>query len=458
MTVLNSRIRSEMPGVSWPAVPSQRGAQLLAMQYQFEQTQWWPAERLLERQLRQIHSLLRHAAVNVPFYRERLRSAGFDPKQKLTLSAFRALPLLTRRDVQRAGTAMHSTVIPAVYGRTAETRTSGSTGEPVTVRRTQFDQLLWEANLLRDHHWHQRELSGKLALIRAEVKHARPPHGVMQPKWGRATDLFQTGPLAILDCATDIPTQAKWILQQNPDYLLTYPSILKSLLAWYSTHVERPGRLREVRTFAETLDSSVRAACQKVLGVPIVDGYSSEEMGYIALQCPTSEALHVMSESVLVEIVDESGQPCAPGEIGQVVVTTLHNVAMPLVRYALGDHAEAGAPCACGRGLPVIARVLGKIRNLVTLPSGKRFRPRFIDELEAFPMVRQYQLIQRSLQDVEARLVVDAPLTAEIETRLRQALQGAIGYPFHISLIYFSGDLPRGPRGKFEEFVSRMPE
>ena len=458
MTVLNSRIRSEMPGVSWPAVPSQRGAQLLAMQYQFEQTQWWPAERLLERQLRQIHSLLRHAAVNVPFYRERLRSAGFDPKQKLTLSAFRALPLLTRRDVQRAGTAMHSTVIPAVYGRTAETRTSGSTGEPVTVRRTQFDQLLWEANLLRDHHWHQRELSGKLALIRAEVKHARPPHGVMQPKWGRATDLFQTGPLVILDCATDIPTQAKWILQQNPDYLLTYPSILKSLLAWYSTHVERPGRLREVRTFAETLDSSVRAACQKVLGVPIVDGYSSEEMGYIALQCPTSEALHVMSESVLVEIVDESGQPCAPGEIGQVVVTTLHNVAMPLVRYALGDHAEAGAPCACGRGLPVIARVLGKIRNLVTLPSGKRFRPRFIDEFAAFPMVRQYQLIQRSLQDVEARLVVDAPLTAEIETRLRQALQGAIGYPFHISLIYFSGDLPRGPRGKFEEFVSRMPE
>ncbi len=458
MTVLNSQIRSQMLGVSWPAVPSQRGAQLLAMQYQFEQTQWWPAERLIERQLRQIQSLLRHAAGYVPFYRERLGAAGFDPKQKLTLSAFRSLPLLTRRDVQRAGAALHSTVIPAAYGKTAETRTSGSTGEPVTVRRTQLDQMLWEANLLRDHHWHQRDLSGKLALIRAEVKYAQPPHGVLQPNWGRATDLYQTGPMAILDCATDIPTQAKWILQQNPDYLLTYPSVLKSLLAWYSSRTERPSRLREVRTFAETLDPSVRATCQKVLGVPIVDGYSSEEMGYIALQCPTSEALHVMSESVLVEIVDENGQPCAPGEIGQVVVTTLHNVAMPLVRYALGDHAEAGAPCPCGRGLPAIARVLGKIRNLVTLPSGKRFRPRFIDEFEAFPMVRQYQLIQRSLQDVEARLVVDAPLTAETETRLRQVLQGAIGYPFHISLIYFSGELPRGPRGKFEEFVSRVPE
>jgi len=72
-------------------------------------------------------------------------------------------------------------------------------------------------------------------------------------------------------------------------------------------------------------------------------------------------------------------------------------------------------------------------------------------------MVRQYQMIQRTQQDIEARLVVDTPLSAEHESRLRTVLQRAIGYPFHISFIYFSDDLPRGPRGKFEEFVSRLP-
>jgi phenylacetate-CoA ligase len=449
-------LRSRVASISWPAVPSARGAQLLSLLHQFEQTQWWSAERLLEHQLRQIQLLLQHAVATVPFYRERLTAVGFDPKQKLTHDIFRALPLLTRREVQLAGTALHSTALPAAYGRVGETRTSGSTGEPLKVRRTQFDQLLWEANLLRDHHWHKRDLSGKLALIRAEAKDAQPPNGVLRSNWGRAAELYKTGVLAVLDAAADVQSQANWILRQDPDYLMLYPSILKSLVAWFSTHAERPARLREVRTLGETLDPSLREACRDVLGLPIVDGYSSEEMGYIALQCPMSEALHVMSESVLLEIIDDQGKASAHGEIGQVVATTLHNAAMPLLRYALGDHAIAGAPCPCGRGLSTITRVLGKIRNLVTLPSGKRFRPRFIDEFMRFPMVRQYQMIQRSLEDVEARLVVDKPLTAEVETRLRTVLQGAIGYPFHISFIYFSGELPRGPRGKFEEFVSRL--
>jgi phenylacetate-CoA ligase len=188
-----------------------------------------------------------------------------------------------------------------------------------------------------------------------------------------------------------------------------------------------------------------------------VDGYSSEEMGYIALQCPVSGAYHVMAESILVEILDASGNACAPGEVGEVVVTTLHNGAMPLLRYALGDHAEAGAPCACGRGLPTIARVLGRVRNLLTLPSGKRVRLSFHRQFKEFPGVRQYQLIQRTLHEIEARLLVDAPLDADAEGRLRAALQQVMGYAFHISFIYFSDELPRGPNGKFDDFVSRLP-
>jgi phenylacetate-CoA ligase len=238
---------------------------------------------------------------------------------------------------------------------------------------------------------------------------------------------------------------------------MIYPSLLRSLLTWFAAHGERPGRLREVRTIGETVDATLREACRDVLGVPIVDLYSSEEMGYIALQCPTSSAYHVMSESVMVEIIGDNGLPCAPGEVGQLVATNLHNAAMPLVRYALGDYAEAGFPCACGRGLLTIARVIGKVRNLITLPDGRRFRPIFVKDIEMFPMVRQYQMIQHTLHEIEVRLVVDEPLSAPTEERLRTTLQKAAGYPFHFSLIYFAGGLPRGPRGKFEDFISRLP-
>jgi phenylacetate-CoA ligase len=457
MTRTVADIRSRVAGVAWPAIPSARGAQLLSLLYQFEQTQWWPAERLLEHQLRQLQQRLRQARETVPYYRERLGAVAFDPKQCLTLAAFRALPLLTRRDIQRAGTALHST-LSAALGRTSEAQTSGSTGEPVRVRRTQIDQIIWEAITLRDHHWHQRDFGGKLAVIRSTGGDAKPPHGAVLTSWGPpASELYKTGPLAKLNSDADVATQAQWLLKQNPDYLLTYPSIVKALAAWFASRGERPARLREVRTLGETVDASLRAACQAVFGVTVVDGYSSQELGYIALQCPVSGVLHVMSESVLVEILDDAGNPCAPGQIGQVVVTSLHNAAMPLVRYVLGDQAEAGAPCACGRGLPTIARVLGRIRNLLTLPTGERLRPALVDEFKNFGMVRQYQLLQRTLHDLEVRLAVDVPLNAEVEDRLRQALQRLLGYPFHISFIYFSGELPRGPGSKFEEFVSRLP-
>ncbi len=457
MTGSATNIRSTVTGISWPAMPSAHGAQLLSLLYQFEQTQWWTAERLLEHQLRQLRHLLRHAAATVPFYRERLGVAGFDAKRVLTMDTLRALPLLTRRDIHRAGTALHSNALPSAYGRVGETQTSGSTGEPVKARRTQIDQLLWEANTLRDHHWHQRDFSGKLAMIRSTGQNAKPPDGAVSRNWGLpVAELYETGPLVRLDSSADVGAQARWVLKQNPDYLLTYPSIVKSLIAWIAASGERPARLREVRTVGETVDPSLREACREVLGVSIVDGYSSQELGYIALQCPVSGLFHVMSESVLVEIIGDNGRPCAPGEVGQVVVTGLHNAAMPLIRYALGDHAEAGANCACGRGLPTINRILGRVRNLLTLPSGKRVRLALVDQFKEFPRVRQYQVIQRTLQDMEARLLVDSPLSAEVESRLRHALQSAMGHPFHISFVYFSDELPRQPGGKFEEFVSRL--
>ena len=175
-------IRSRIPGMSWPAVPTQRGAQLLSLLSQFEQTQWWSAEQLLEHQLRQLSGLLRHAAATVPYYQQRFAAAGFDPKQALTLDALRALPLLTRRDIQSAGVALHCTALPVAYGGVGVTQTSGSTGEPVTARRTQIDQMLWEAMTLRDHHWHQRDYSGKLAIIRGQD--AKPPEGTLSRTWG----------------------------------------------------------------------------------------------------------------------------------------------------------------------------------------------------------------------------------------------------------------------------------
>ena len=127
-----------------------------------------------------------------------------------------------------------------------------------------------------------------------------------------------------------------------------------------------------MRTFGEILEPVCRATCQQVFGVKVVDMYSSQEVGYIALQCPEHEHYHVQAENLLVEVLAEDGRGCGPGEVGRVVVTTLHNFAMPLLRYDIGDYAEVGASCPCGRGLGVLTRILGRQRNLLVLPDGRR--------------------------------------------------------------------------------------
>src|SRR5262249_23061926 len=151
----------------------------------------------------------------------------------------------------------------------------------------------------------------------------------------------------------------------------------------------------------------------------------------LALQCPRSEQYHIQSEAALVEILNDEGWPCAPGEIGHVVATPLHNFAMPLIRYRIGDMAQAGAACACGRGLPVISRICGRVRNMLTLPSGSKHWPTLGNMLRGSAgKIRQYQCIQRTSRQIDVRLVLRSAMTAEEENGLRASMHEALGYPF----------------------------
>lgn len=448
--------KSAIPGVAWPAVVDDRGAQLLALLWQFAQTERWPAELLLQHQLQQLTLVVEHAWRTVPWYRERLAAAGWRDGMPLTLAILRALPLLTRRDIQSAGAALRSTAIPPQFGMTHENRTSGATGEPVQVLRTAVDALLWQANTLRDHEWHGRDQSLKLAAIRALAPGvADPPLGAVASGWGAASEAVRvTGPAALLSLNADVAAQAAWIERHAPGYLLTYPSNLAALLAYYAQTGKRLPGLRAVLTVGETVAPSLREACRETLGVAIEDVYSSQELGYIALQCPVSGQFHVMAESVLVEVLDAAGNPCAPGETGRLVISSLHNFAMPLIRYELRDHATVGEPCACGRTLPTLKRIAGRERNMVRLPDGTMHWPLVgFHRFREIAPVRQYQLIQHTLHAVEVRLVCDRTLSADEEAQLGAVIRAALGHPFELRFAYFTDALPRAVNGKFEEFV-----
>lgn len=447
------------PATVWPALPRSGQAVLAALLQQLEQSQWWSAEDLQRQQLRQAGSLLDHAWQNVPFYRERLAAAGYELGKTPTTELWARIPVLTRAELQQAGAGLQTRVLPPGHGKTYEISSSGSTGQVVTVKGTQIGQLFWDALTLREHLWHRRDFSALLAAIRPyKPGVADYPRGGRGKVWGRSTrGLYRSGPSAMLTISTTPEQQADWLRRMRPAYLLTYPSALKALLLHCRERSIALPSLREVRTLSESLPPETRELCRQVWGLPIVDGYSAQEVGLLALQCPQHEHYHVQSETVILEVLDESGQACGPGEVGQVVVTALTNFAMPLIRYALGDMAEAGPPCPCGRGLPVLNRVLGRLRNTLRYPDGRRGWPMMGDIYHAgVEGIRQYQIIQHGLDDIELKLVTAAPLGPADEARLRDWLHQRSGYPFQLRFSYVA-EIPRGPSGKLETFISRVP-
>lgn len=442
--------RSDLAGVLWPPVLEGTGALVLAAVARLAETQWLPPADIAHQQRRQLAVLADHCARHSPNFATRLSQAELTPADLAQPGGLERLAPLTRRALQ-AGSGVFCSDIPPSHRPVAINQTSGSTGEPVVVRRTALNHLGSMAVTVRDHQWQKRDAGLRLAAMSAHN------HAVKQvPDWGPPLGLlYRTGPALLLPSAIDVGELLTILTRFDPQILVIYPSMLTALIGEIERSGTRLDGLRHLRCMSEMVHPELRARNKAIFGLDLEDAYSSEECGFIALQCPDGEGYHVMAETHLVEIVDGTGRPCAPGETGRVLVTDLHNFATPLIRYDIGDYAVAGGVCPCGRGLPRIDRIMGRERNLICLPDGTRYWPLVgYTRYRAIAPVQQYQLVQHDLHRVEARLVVERPLTGAEEAALAEAIQGGLGYPFAISFSYHRDRLTAGPSGKSEELVS----
>lgn len=451
------KFRSAIPDIVWPALPNQTGANILALLQQLEQSQWWSPQLLQEHQLNQLKLLTDYANLHSPFFQARFAQAGLDLRQPWSKASYAQIPLLTRAELMQQLPHIRCHNVPREHGAVHEVQTSGSTGQVVSVLRTEVTQMFWLALAMREHWWHQRDFSATLAIVKAHTPAMDDPQQAARIGWGHpVTLLFNTGPSYTQPLALDVAHQASWLKHRDPHYLLTYPSNLNALLDQFEKSTGLPPGLRQVRSVGETLSAETRARCQR-LGIEVVDMYSSQEVGIIAIQCPVSGLYHVQCESLLVEVLNDAGLPCLPGEIGRVVITDLHNFATPLIRYEIRDYAEVGPVCPCGRGLPTLARIMGRRRNMLTLPNGERHWPivgayRFREVAD----IRQYQVIQHALDDVEVKLVVEQPLSGTQEIQLTAIIQHALGHAFPLRFSYSPHELPKTRSGKFEDFISLL--
>lgn len=447
-------ISSRDNALVWPRVPDGDAATVLALYAQGERSQWLSPAEIEGRQLLQLRALLAHCVKTVPYYRERFAEI-VKADTPLDMAGWRTIPILTRADLQRDADKLASTAVPQSHGGVSTAQSSGSTGMPVRFQTSAVNNLFYYASNLRHYRWHDYDPAARYASIMRlnETQRALADAGQPVP-WMKG---YSTGPHYYFDVARPASQQIAWLQDIKAKLVTTYPSNLRNLLDHCTQHDMSIPDLQAVTTMSEPLDADVKAQCLAVLGAAVHDIYSAQEVGIIALQCPDGAGYHAMVESLLVEILDADGLPCEPGVIGRVVVTSLHNFAMPLIRYELGDYAEAGPVCACGRGLPSIGRILGRVRNMLVLPDGQKIWPSFGSRgMTAIAPVRQHQIVQTSISALEVRLVVERPLTVAEETALARHVTARLPTEMAVSFAYTKA-VRRAADGKFEDFISLVP-
>lgn len=172
----------------------------------------------------------------------------------LTPEIVRHIPILRRTDIQDAGDTLNSRIVPKNHGGVSNIRTSGSTGSPIEVKGTNVTALFFSTMNLRYHVWHGRYFSGTVCSIRNLTGNLveRAESGKGSP-WVPG---FRSGQMFQYNINNPVSKQFDWLVEKNPDYLLTFPSNLAALLRHSEESGVVPERLSQVANMSETPDSA----------------------------------------------------------------------------------------------------------------------------------------------------------------------------------------------------------
>lgn len=436
----------------FPAFEAARGRPTLPLLRYLRETERWPVERLRDLQAGLLRRLVRHAYRHTAHYRALLDERGLRPEDFTSPDDVARLPLLDRATLRATLDARTATAPPAVAIRKT---TSGSSGEPVQVRYNTESRHWRDAVRLRGYGWGGYEIG-----MRALHYWGFPP-GEITTWWKQRKIALDR--LVKRDCYVDCTPRderalgeaVEAIRRSRPHVMVAYASGAAALARFVAERRLRTWDAFPVLTGAEPLLAPDRAVIEAALG-PAFDTYGCREVMMIGSECEAHDGLHTAMENLIVElVVREPGggvRAARPGEIGEIALTDLHNLACPMIRYLNGDlaTARAEAPCACGRTLPRIGPIEGRVTDTLFDGAGNPVGGLVFNILFGVVghVARNFQVTQRKDRSIVFRVVpAEGDRLPEREARLLHdlAAQYLPGAPFAIEHV---AEIPLSPAGK----------
>jgi phenylacetate-CoA ligase len=421
-----------------------------------KQSESWSAAELGAYQDERIGWVARHAYETVPFYRRQFELLRLVPADIRGRADLPKLPLLTRDQIRQNYDDLRSRTVS--IRKLKSGHTSGTTGTPLTIGYD--DDTIWMTYAVFDRHYRWAGLrmgrgGNKIAVARGNV--IVPLNQRDAPFWRHNRRQNQLLLSSFHLSKTNLPAYFEKLTEFQPDVLDGYPSTLY-ILAKYLQSRGETFPLRAAVTSSETLYDFQREAIEKSFRCRVFDYYALAERTAFSGECDRHEGHHLAMEYAATEVVDPSGLPVSRGSTGRLLGTTLHNGAMPLLRYVSNDMTAIGrSSCSCGRALEIMDDVTTKAEDVLTLKDGRLISPSVLTHpFKPLDSIEGSQIVQTAPDAIEIRIVAGPAYDPALSNHLISEFKARLGEDIRID-VKMVDRLESSANGKFKWVISQVP-
>jgi phenylacetate-CoA ligase len=438
-------------GTLFPLHERLKGHSTVRRLRELEASQWWSRDRIEAERVLRLRAFLASAQRRVPYYRQLFARVGFEPSSVRAVSDLARLPVLTKALIRAHVDELKATDEPPLK----RYNTGGSSGEPLVFfigkdRSSHDVAAKWRAT-----RWWGVDIGDPEIVIWGSPIEL----GAQDRLRGLRDHVLRTRLLSAFEMSdAKLDEFVAAIRSFRPRMIFGYPSALARI----ARHAEERGKRLDDLGIAvafvtsERLYDHQRAEIARGFGCEVANGYGGRDAGFIAHECPR-HGMHVTAEDIIVEIVGDDGRVLAPGNSGEIVVTHLATGDFPFIRYPTGDLGILDdAPCACGRGLPLLREIQGRTTDFVVAHDGTVMHGlALIYVLREQSGIESFKIVQESRERVRVQVVPAAPLTAATRSAIDSGLRARLGAAVRVDIEEVDA-IPAERSGKFRYVVSNV--
>ncbi len=428
-----------------------RGRNTLQQMAEFNGHDQWTAEQLQQWQLAALKRLLRHAADQVPWYQQQMRSAGLIPEDMTSVADIAVLPVLTKSLVREH---YQDLIANNLRGKTFSKKTGGSTGEPFCFEITRQDYERRMAVMWRGYSRAGARMGRRtLYLWGADILPGNSLAGLKNQLYHRFFQRRMLNSFAMKE--GNLADYIAEIRSYRPEVIVGYVTPLYELARYMLEHGQSVPPPVSILTGAEPLRSHQRALIERAFSAPVFNTYGCREVMLIASEAPGVDGMLINADQLLLESVDVQGK-AVRDQPGQLLITDLHAFGMPLIRYANGDVVSLSDEPAAGLPWPRLTSVEGRQLDLIRSTDGRLLPGEFFPHLlKDIPGIERFQVVQKTLQNLTLRVVAGGEFDATARALLMAALRSHLGANLEVDL-QLVNEIPLTGSGKLRVTISEL--